>query len=83
MQTKNEMSRTSEEEANEELIVRFYTEASQKIRDDLIGQDFMGRAPGVPPFDRDGFVRSLSAFIDAFPDGRYVNEDTVVEGTRL
>lgn len=83
MQTNSEMRRTNAEKANEELVLRFYTEADQKIRDDLISPDFVGRAPGSPPFDRDGFILSLSAFLAAFPDGRYVNEDSVTEGDKV
>ena len=34
-------------------------------------------------FDRASFIRSLSSFIDAFPDGRYVNDYSVAEGDRV
>jgi len=67
---------------NKRLVEGFYEEASVKIREDLISPNFTGRAPGVT-FDRSSFIRSLSQFIEAFPDGRYVNEYSVAEGDRV
>ena len=43
----------------------------------------MGRAPGVPRFDRAGFLRGLGELYAAFPDGRYVNDNTVAEGDQV
>jgi predicted ester cyclase len=69
-------------EENKRLVEGFYEEANEKIREDLISPTFSGRAPGVT-FDREGFIRSLSGFIKAFPDGRYVNQYSVAEGDRV
>jgi len=43
----------------------------------------VGRAPGVPRFDRAGFLRGLGELYAAFPDGRYVNDNTVAEGDQV
>jgi predicted ester cyclase len=67
---------------NTRLVERFYEEANVKIREDLISPHFTGRAPGVT-FDRASFIRSLTSFINAFPDGNYVNEYSVSEGDRV
>jgi predicted ester cyclase len=67
---------------NKRLVEQFYEEANEKIREDLISPNFSGRAPGIT-FDRESFIRSLSGFIKAFPDGRYTNDYSVAEGDRV
>jgi predicted ester cyclase len=81
MQINSELS--SQEEKNKEMVVRFYTEAHLGINEDVLSDDFVGNAPGVPPFNREGFVRALNEITAAFPDGRYVNDDVVVEGDKV
>jgi predicted ester cyclase len=70
------------ERKNAKLVVDFYTEASDKIRAHLVSESFTGRAPGVK-FDREGFIRSLSQFTSAFPDGKYINDDTIFQGDKV
>ncbi len=74
--------RNSVEKFNAELIEGFYEEATTKVRGDLVAKDFAGRAPGVT-FDQDSFVKSLEQFTGAFGDGRYVNEQTIVERDKV
>src|SRR5213596_344138 len=60
-----------------------HTERDLKVQGDLLDPEFVGRAPGVPRFDRAGFLRGLAELYAAFPDGRYVNDNIVAEGDQV
>lgn len=71
------------EERNKELVLRFYTTVDPEVRRDLLAPDMEGRAPGAPPFGRDGFLRGIAELFDAFSGGTYTNEDIVAEGNKV
>jgi predicted ester cyclase len=82
MQTNAELRSADVLKANKELVERFYEEATDKIREELVSPNFSGKAPGVT-FDKVNFIRSLSQFTEAFSDGKYVNDYSVAEGDRV
>ncbi|MFI5420700.1 MAG: ester cyclase [Nitrososphaerales archaeon] len=74
---------TIEENANKELVLQFYASAQSGDSKQILSPQFVGNAPGMPHFDRDGFLKGLSDLYAAFPDGHYVNDDVVVEGDKV
>lgn len=70
-------------ERNKALVVAFYESANHELREDLIAAELVGRAPGVPPFGRDGFLRGIEELTEAFPDGSYTNDEVIAEGDRV
>src|SRR6266571_1433514 len=82
MQTDIEVRQPAAIERNKAIVLKFYGERDLKVQGDLLAPGFVGRAPGVPRFDRAGFLRGLAELYDAFPDGRYVN-DKIVEHLRM
>ena len=83
MQTNIEVRQQAAIERNKAIVLKFYGEQDLKIQGDLLAPEFVGRAPGVPRFDRAGFLRGLADLYAAFPDGRYVNDNIVAEGDQV
>jgi len=83
MQTDIEVRQPAAIERNKAIVLKFYGEHDLKVQGDLLAPEFVGRAPGVPRFDRAGFLRGLAELYDAFPDGRYVNDNIVAEGDQV
>src|SRR2546428_11995372 len=83
MQTDIEVRQPAAIERNKAIVLKFYGERDLKVQGDLLAPEFVGRAPGVPRFDRAGFLRGLAELYDAFPDGRYVNDNIVAEGDQV
>jgi len=83
MQTDIEARHTAETEHNKAIILRFYGTKDLNVQRDLLAPNFVGRAPGVPRFDRDGFLRALGDLYAAFPDGHYTNDEIVAEGDKV
>ena len=83
MQTDIEVRQPAAIERNKAIVLKFYGERDLKVQGDLLDPGFVGRAPGVPRFDRAGFLRGLAELYDAFPDGRYVNDNIVAEGDQV
>src|SRR5437870_12517644 len=75
MQTDIEVRQPAAIERNKAIVLKFYGEHDLKVQGDLLAPEFVGRAPGVPRFDRAGFLRGLAELYAAFPDGRYVNDN--------
>lgn len=73
----------SETERNKEVVLRFYLAKDHAAQADLLADHMVGRAPGVPPFGRDGFLRGIAELEAAFPDGTYTNDDIVAEGDKV
>src|SRR5258707_8956402 len=59
------------------------SEPDRRAHGALRDPGLVGRAPGVPRFDRAGFLGGLAELYDAFPDGRYVNDNIVAEGDQV
>jgi hypothetical protein len=51
--------RPTEEDVNRVLVLKFYQGAREGDPENLVSPDFVGRASGVPQFDRAGFLRAL------------------------
>src|SRR3989442_6990280 len=83
MQTDIEVRQPAAIERNKAIALKFYGERDLKVQGDLLAPEFVGRAPGVPRFDRAGFLHGLAELYDAFPDGRYVNDNIVAEGYQV
>ena len=83
MQASEELGETSQKEKNKEIVLAFYESANTRLRGDLLAPDLVGRAPGVAPFGRDGFLRGVAELKEAFPDGVYTNDDVVAEGDKV
>src|SRR3989454_2716658 len=83
MQTDIDVRQQAAIERNKAIVLEFYGEQGLKVQGDLLAPEFVGRAPGVPRFDRAGFLRGLADLSDAFPDGRYVNDNIVAEGDQV
>src|SRR3989454_4429824 len=83
MQTDIEVRQPAAIERNKAIVLKFYGERDLKVQGDLVDPAFVGRAPGVPRFDRAGFLRGLAELYAAFPDGRYVNDNIVAEGDQV
>src|SRR3989475_11759765 len=83
MQTDIDVRQQAAIERNKAIVLKFYGEQDLKVQGDLLAPEFVGRAPGVPRFDRAGFLRGLAELYDAFPDGRYVNDNIVAEGDQV
>src|SRR6266571_7861831 len=83
MQSDIEVRRPAAIERNKAIVLKFYGERDLKVQGDLLAPEFVGRAPGVPRFDRAGFLRGLAELYAAFPDGRYVNDNIVAEGDQV
>src|SRR5438309_1292797 len=83
MQTDIEVRQPAAIERNKAIVLKFYGEHDLKVQGDLLAPEFVGRAPGVPRFDRAGFLRGLAELYDAFPDGGYVNDNIVAEGDQV
>src|SRR5437016_9436452 len=83
MQTDIEVRQPAAIEHNKAIVLKFYGERDLKVQGDLLAPEFVGRAPGVPRFDRAGFLRGLAELYASFPDGRYVNDNIVAEGDQV
>jgi len=83
MQTDIDARQPAAIERNKAIVLKFYGEHDLKVQGDLLDPGFVGRAPGVPRFDRAGFLRGLGELYAAFPDGRYVNDNIVAEGDQV
>lgn len=83
MQSSQNFDETSQMEKNKVLVLAFYESANSTLRADLLAPELVGRAPGMPPFDRDGFLAGIAELKDAFPDGVYTNEEIVAEGDKV
>lgn len=73
----------SETERNKEIVLQFYLAKDHAAQRDVLATDMVGRAPGVPPFGRDGFLRGIAELEAAFPDGTYTNDEIVAEGDKV
>src|SRR5213594_4601537 len=60
MQTDTEVRQPAAIERNKAIVLKFYGERDLKVQGDLLAPEFVGRAPGVPRFDRAGFLRGLA-----------------------
>lgn len=83
MQSPKSTTRVDQREKNKELVLAFYESANDGLRRDLLASDLVGRAPGVPPFGREGFLRGIAELTEAFPDGTYTNDDIIAEGDKV
>lgn len=83
MEATNETTITETMERNKELVLRFYGTSEEGVRRDLLAPDMVGRAPGIPPFGRDGFLQGIAELTEAFPDGTYTNDDIIAEGDKV
>src|SRR5438128_11654497 len=83
MQTDIEVRQPAAIERNKAIVLKFYGERDLKVQGDLLAPEFVGRAPGVPRFDRAGFLRGLAELYDAFPDGRYLHDNIAAEGDQV
>ena len=83
MQTDIAVRQPAAIERNKAIVLKFYGERDLKVQGDLLAPEFVGHAPSVPQFDRVGILRGLAELYDAFPDGRYVNDNIVAEGDQV
>lgn len=83
METTNESANKEQTEKNKALVLAFYESANTTLRGDLLAPNLVGRAPGVPPFGRDGFLQGIAELTEAFPDGTYTNDEIVGEGDKV
>lgn len=83
MQASDVTTTKDETEKNKELVLAFYLSANHGLKADLLASDLVGRAPGVPQFGKEGFLRGIAELTEAFPDGTYTNDEIVAEGDRV
>jgi predicted ester cyclase len=71
------------EQENKELVLLMYQEFDNGHLDAFersISPDFAARVMGNMTLDWEGFTEFGSQFLSAFPDGRHVFDDVVVQG---